>query len=341
MKRRSFLALLASGISSDVLATSPKGGDSPGAKIATVRGPVSPEDLGITLMHEHVMVDFIGADRASSDRYSVDEVVEVVLPYLKQIRGLGCRSLVECTPAYLGRDPGLLRKLSEASGLHLLTNTGYYGAAGGKYVPQHAFQGSAESLSRLWIDEFRNGIRGTGIKPAFMKIGVNKGALSPLDTKLVQAAALTHLSTGLTIASHTGDGSAALGQLDILKRAGVAGSALIWVHAQNEPDVNVHLKAAENGAWIEFEGITDATLEKRVAQVRELIERGYLRQILISLDAGWYNVGEPRGGKFRGYDDLITRFVPALKKASVTEADVKTLLVDNPRRALNPMVRSI
>ncbi len=339
MKRRRLLELLAACFPAGKASGALSSDVTPSAKINTVRGPVSVEDLGVVLMHEHVMVDFVGADGVSRDRYHVDEVFKTVLPYLTRVHELGCRTLVECTPAFLGRDPVLLRRLSEASGLHLLTNTGYYGAAGGKYVPQHAAREGAEALSRRWIDEYRNGIEETGVKPAFTKIGVNKGPLSPLDAKLVRAAARTHLSTGLTIASHTGDGVAAARQLDVLKGEGVAGSAFIWVHAQNEPDLNVHLRAAERGAWIEFEGISDSSVEKRVAQVKNLIDHDFLHQALISLDAGWYNVGEPGGGVFHTYDELLTRFVPALKGAGVSESQIRALLVENPRRALNPIVR--
>src|SRR5512135_3611425 len=166
----------------------------------TVRGPVPAQDLGMTLMHEHVMVDFIGAAQVAKDRYDPDEVFRVVLPHLASIRSLGCRTLVECTPAYLGRDPVLLTRLSGASGVRLVTNTGYYGASGGKYLPREAYQESAEQLAQRWVDEFEKGIEGTEIRPGIIKIGVNKGPLSAIDAKLARAAALAHKATGLTIA---------------------------------------------------------------------------------------------------------------------------------------------
>src|SRR5436190_659124 len=93
-------------------------------RVPTVLGPTTPGRLGLTLMHEHVMVDFIGADQVSRSRYSSDEVFRVALPKLVDLRKAGCRTLVECTPAYLGRDAELLARLSAASRLHILTNTG-------------------------------------------------------------------------------------------------------------------------------------------------------------------------------------------------------------------------
>ncbi|MCS6951139.1 MAG: phosphotriesterase, partial [bacterium] len=90
-------------------------------EVFTVTGRVRADRLGVILPHEHVLVDFIGADRVSRSRYDPEEVYRVVLPYLQRLRKAGCRTLVECTPAYLGRDPQLLQRLSKASGLHLLT----------------------------------------------------------------------------------------------------------------------------------------------------------------------------------------------------------------------------
>src|SRR5512139_2577826 len=77
-------------------------------KVMTVLGPISPHEFGSALSHEHVLVDFIGADRVSRERYDANEAYEVILPYLRRARDLGCRGFVECTPAYLGRDPELL-----------------------------------------------------------------------------------------------------------------------------------------------------------------------------------------------------------------------------------------
>lgn len=311
------------------------------SQVITVQGARSPGDLGLTLMHEHILVDFIGADKVSRDRYDPDEVFRAALPYLKKLRSLGCQTLVECTPAYLGRDPSLLNKLSEASGLHLLTNTGYYGAAEDKYVPSLAYSETDAQLAARWTREFREGIDGTEIRPGIMKIGVDPGVLSEIDAKLVRAAAMTHLQTGLTIASHTGDGVAALQELEVLKKEGVSPEAFIWVHAQIETDVNKHFKAAEEGAWVEFDGVSEEFLMKHLELVEGMIKRGLLQRTLVSQDAGWYHVGEKNGGSYRSYEYLLTHFVPELKKARVSEKQIRTLLIDNPRRVLALQIKSL
>jgi predicted metal-dependent phosphotriesterase family hydrolase len=310
-------------------------------QVQSVQGPLPVDKLGMTLMHEHVMVDFVGADKVSRERYNRDEVFRAALPYLKQVRSLGCQTLVDCTPAYIGRDPVLLKELSAASGLHLLTTTGYYGAANDKFVPQHAYQETAEQLAVRWRREFTSGIEQTGVKPGIIKTGVDKGSLSDIDAKLVRAAARTHLQTGLTIASHTGDGVAAMEELALLKGEGVAPSAFIWVHAQNESDTALHVKAAEQGAWVEFDGISEKSLDRHLQFVKGMIDRGFINRILISQDAGWYHVGEPGGGNFRNYELLFTHFIPALKKTGASDEQIRTLLVDNPRQVLTLSIRAL
>ena len=302
--------------------------------VETVTVPVHSDILGVTLVHEHVLVDFVGASEVSPARYDRDAAFRKALPYLKQAHALGCRTLVECTPAYLGRDPLLLKRLSDATGLNILTNTGYYGAANDKFVPAHAWTESAEQLAARWIAEARTGIDGTGIKPAFMKIGVDPGPLSDIDAKLVAAAARTHLVIGLPVWSHTGDGPAALAQVTLLKREGVPLRAFVWVHAQNERDPAVHLRVAEEGAWISFDGLSGDNVERYADLVTAMRAAGRLDRVLLSHDAGWYHVGEPDGGTYRPHDTLFTTLVPRLRTRGFTQPEIQQLLVENPRRAL-------
>jgi phosphotriesterase-related protein len=306
------------------------------AEVNTVLGPVPASSLGQTLMHEHVLVDFVGAEKIAPGRYDAQEVVRIVLPHLQEAKSLGCETLVECTPAYLGRDPRLLARLSQASGLHIITNTGFYGAAGGRYVPRLAYSETAEQLAARWTREFTDGIPPLGIPPGFIKTGVDAGPLSAINTKLLSAAALTHLRMGLVIASHTGDGIAAMAQLALLKKYGVPPSAFIWVHAQNEKDLSLHRRAAAEGAWVEFDGISEETLEKHKALVLEMRRAGFLHRVLLAQDAGWYHVGEPGGGSFRDYGLLFSRFLPELREAGLSPSEIQILIAQNPRQALLP-----
>jgi phosphotriesterase-related protein len=337
MKRRSFLAAAASvapGLRAAV--AQPTTGESAVmGRIITVQGPIPAKDLGVTLPHEHVMVDFIGADQVSPDRYDRDEVVRVAAPYLEAVQELGMDSLVECTPDYIGRDPVILRRLSEELGVHLLTNTGYYGAANDKFVPQHAFEETSDQLAARWIDEAEKGIGDTGVFPGFIKVGVDAGPLSEIDRKIVIAAAKAHQETGLPVACHTGDGAAAKDEITTFAGHGGDPSRFIWVHAQLESDPEVHAWAAEQGVWVEFDGIAPNSIEQHVKLVSAMNERGLLGKVLVSHDAGWYWVGEPGGGNYRGYETLFTGFIPALKETGLTGADTHALTVTNPAKAFS------
>jgi phosphotriesterase-related protein len=301
--------------------------------IQTVRGPIGASEMGRALVHEHVLVDFAGADEVSRSRYDADEAFRVILPHLQDLQKRGCRTLFECTPAYLGRDPLLLRRLSEASGLHVVTNTGYYGAANDIAIPKHAYAETARRLAARWTAEYRGGIEGTGIRPGFIKTGVDAGPLSDIDRKLVEAAALCHLETGLTIAAHTGDGTAGLEILSVLGRLGVSPEAYVWVHAQNAKDPATRAWAAQQGAWVELDGVGPGTLDEHVEAVVDLVRRDRLDRVLVSQDAGWYHVGEAGGGTYRPHTFLFDAFVPALRARGLGEADVRTMLVDNPADA--------
>jgi len=265
----------------------PLGATPPRRHALTVRGPVDAADLGMALVHEHVLVDFVGADRVGRHRYDADEAFRAALPHLLALKERGVRTFVECTPAWLGRDPMLLVRLSEASGLHILTNTGYYGAVQGKFLPAHAREETAERLAARWSSEWRDGIEGTAVRPGFLKTGVDAGPLSAEGRKLIAAAALCHRSTGLRVHCHTGDGRAAMEILAVLREQDVPATALVWVHAQNEKDRALHLAAARAGAWIELDGVAEESKDAHVAAVLDLARAGHLEQVLVSRDSGW------------------------------------------------------
>jgi phosphotriesterase-related protein len=275
------------------------------------------------LVHEHVMVDFAGADKIKPGRYDPDEVFRVAKPKLEELKPYGCRRLLECTPAFIGRDAALLARLADATGIEIWTNTGLYGAGNHKYVPAFARTETAEQLARRWIAESRE-----PWKPRFIKTGVNLGPLDEIDRKLVRAAAITSRETGLTIACHTGNGRAALEELEIIAAERVSPSKLVWVHAQNEKDHQIHEKVARSGAWVEFDGIGPTSADWHLDCIRFMASSELLGRTLISQDAGWYHVGEPGGGEYRGYTYIYTDFLPR-----VEQRWLKTLMWDNPRRA--------
>jgi phosphotriesterase-related protein len=308
-------------------------------EIMTVKGAVAATELGVTLTHEHILVDFIGADSISEKRWDKVKVAEMILPLLIQLRESGCTTLIDCTPAFLGRDPVLLKSLSGSSGLNIITNTGIYGAAGDKFIPEFVFSCNADQLASMWVDEWNKGIDNTGIRPGFIKTGVDTGSLSDIDSKLIHAAAKAHLLTGLTIASHTGPALPAFEQLDILKKEGVSPEAFIWVHAQAEKDLTSHVKAAKMGTWISFDGLNRDNTEEYVRLIKNMKDNNLLNRVLLSHDSGWYDPSRKNGGQINGYTSLFEQLIPRLKNEGFSEREINQLLTLNPAEAFYIRVR--
>ena len=318
--------------------------------VMTVNGPESPGKMGITLEHEHILVDFIGADSTGYFRWNKDSVIVKVLPVVLRAKEKGVKTIIDCTPAFLGRDPLLLKSLSRRSGINFITNTGYYGAVNNKYLPAGFYSIDAGELANIWIKEFKEGIENTGIKPGFIKIAVNPAdTLSPEHTKIITAAAITHLQTGLTIASHTGPDNPAFAQIKILKDMGVDPSAFIWVHAQSgTPDGN--LRAAREGVWISLDNIRNRpesgpgapyTIEWYAERIVEMKKQGLLSRVLISHDSGWYDPDKPGGGTIDGFTDIFDYFIPVLKTKGFTDEEIDQVLIRNPQEAFKIKVRSL
>ncbi|HEY9487329.1 MAG TPA: phosphotriesterase [Chryseosolibacter sp.] len=304
-------------------------------QVMTVTGMIDASAMGHTLAHEHVLVDFIGAEDINPPRWDREEVIKKVLPYLEEAKRSGCHTMIECTPNYLGRDVVLLKQLSEKTGLNIVTNTGYYGGSDNKFLPQHTFSETADQLARRWINEWQHGIDGTPIKPGFMKISVNPSHLSDVSLKLIQAAALTHLKTGLTIASHTGPAIPAFEQIEVLKMNKVDPAAFIWVHAQDESDQGQYVKAAREGAWISLDGLRKNNLQEYMERLQHLKRERCLHRVLLSHDAGWYDPAKPDGGEFIEYTLLFRKMIPAMEQEGFTEAEVIQLIEHNTANAFS------
>lgn len=311
--------------------------------IHTCRGEMPVKDLGKTLTHEHILVDFIGADSTGYHRWNREEVIARVTPFLQEIKAHGYQTLFECTPAYLGRDPLLYKELSVRTGLNIITNTGYYGAINNKFLPAHAFTESVDQLADRWISEFNHGIEGSGIKPGFIKIAIDRDSVvSGMHEKLVRAAARTHLATGLTIASHTGPAAGAYREAEIIRSEGVSLEAFIWVHAL-EGDVRDNIALAIQGMWISYDKMNEQpqTLELFMEHLLGMKEANLLHKLLLSHDAGWYKPGQENGGTFRSFTAIETVLLPKMKESGFSEEEIQMLLVKNPEQAFGIRIRPV
>lgn len=312
-------------------------------QIMTVLGPIDSHLMGITLEHEHVTTDFIGAEIVKQPQYPAALGLGALLPYFKELKSYGVSTFIECTPKYIGRDVLLLKELSKQSDLHILTNTGYYAAVDKKYLPAHIYQETSEQLAKRWIEEWRNGIDGTGIKPGFIKLGVGKKHLDSIEQKIVTAGALTHLATGLKIAIHTGSAIASNDELDILKNNGVRANALIIVHAQNATSEE-QIDLIKKGAWVSLDGIngTPESINKYMDFLLKLKNVNFLEKVLISHDDGWSVVknenSEITFERFgnrqeKPFSPIFEKLIPELKNQGFTQEEIDQLLIKNPAEA--------
>lgn len=292
----------------------------------------------IWLTHEHVLVDFIGADSIQPETWNHDSIMKEVLPFFEELKAFNVNYFVDATPDYLGRDVLLLAKIADQTGIKLITNTGFYGARHDKYIPGFAQGSTAEDLAEMWIDEFVNGIDGTSVRPGFIKIGIDDSdSLSHMHQKLVKAAAITHLKTGLTIASHTGKAIGLWPQLNILKEMGVSPESFIWVHAQAESNNSSYLKAAEMGCWISLDGI-GWELENHVQKLLFAKRNGILDKILISHDSGWYDP-QKKTQTIKPFTNIFKELYPVLKSNGFTDDEFNLLISVNPSKAFSIKIR--
>jgi phosphotriesterase-related protein len=314
--------------------SSQKGSSDPEAYIYSVHGKMGIENLGVSLTHEHVMSRF-GLEPAYIAEYDKDSLLMQVVPYLKEVKALGVKTIFDCTTAYFGRNVSLLREISDSSGVEIITNTGYYAGANDRYVPESAYESSSEDIAQIWIDEFENGIDETGIRPGFIKLAFDKGT-SEIDLKLFTAGILTHLSTGLTMVVHTENNVlAASKQLELLDKHEVSPSAWVWVHASKMDDVDFLVETAKRGGWISLDKFKADETEEYVSRLALFREKDLLKKVLLSHDGNSYN----REGNLKGYQAVITHLVPALKDNAFSEEEIHQILVINPQNAFKVGVR--
>ncbi|MBM1104663.1 hypothetical protein JQC67_00800 [Aurantibacter crassamenti] len=305
-------------------------------QIHTVQGDIKVSELGLTLSHEHTMSNY-GKDISEASNYDSVQLFNQVIPYVKQLKALGVNSIFDCTTAYFGRRIDYLKKISEETGVQIITNTGFYGAANDRYIPEFAYKASAQAIADIWIDEFKNGIEGSQIKPGFIKLGFDDGkSPSAIDTKLFEAGLLTHLSTGLTLAVHTGENlEAMLLQTQLLKKHNIHPSAWIWTHAYKLKDDATLIDLATQGAWISLDGFKTPNTTEYVNRIKLFKEKKLLHKVLVSHDGN----GFPSGGAIRPFQAILEDLVPALLQNGFTQDDVDQLLFRNPEEAFRIRIK--
>lgn len=299
------------------------------AMVRTVLGEIMAGDLGQTLPHEHVQVAFVEHDGYKSNAADRADAYKLMLPYLVDLRSQGCTALIECTPSALGRDPLLLQELSKASGIHILTNTGYYQLP---WLPVWVESASVEQLAAHFIDEAQKGLDGTDIRPGFIKIALSTAdkPLGDLEQRVLRAGLIAGKACGLTVAAHTIGDRPALEALKIIGQEDFSPERFVWVHASTgtADGRNAALTAGVN---IEIDTINPASLEQDAVLVAGLLLSDHRSQILASTDRGWYDPTNKKQ-QVQPYAWFWTSFIPALKQAGATSQMIDLLVTDNPAR---------
>ncbi|MGZ8939339.1 MAG: phosphotriesterase family protein, partial [Limisphaerales bacterium] len=219
--------------------------------LMTTAGPISESAAGLILPHEHLFTDLRGPDKPGHGEAEVEEVIRVMKPLLLEASKSGVETLIECTTIGVGRNVPIILALAKETAVQIVVPTGVYGRA--NFAPEKFATMSEDELARWMMVELAVGIDRTGVQAGFIKTAASEKDLKPLEEKFLRASGRASLQTGSAIASHTTSGPVARRQMEILKSLGVAEDRFIWVHAQAEPDLEMHKELATRGVYIELD----------------------------------------------------------------------------------------
>lgn len=299
--------------------------------IQTVTGTIRPSELGVCSVHEHLCIDL---SRIKQNPDTILDDPAGMRRELDTFRTAGGRSMVEVTNDGMGRNVRLLAELSKQTDVYIIASTGFYKDP---YLPEKTKGWGPQEFASHIVDEVNNGIEGTGIYPGVIgEVGSSKDEIKPIERALLEGAGIAGKETGLPVTTHTTLGSMAMAQVELFDRIGLPMDRLIVGHQDLNPDREEVLAVVEAGAYVGFDTIGKTNYrsdEDRLYTLLYLWERGYGSRILLSADLTRKSHWKQNGGP--GYDLVLREFVPKLREAGLTEADIHQLLVDNPARVFD------
>ena len=291
--------------------------------VRTVRGDVDPSELGPTDAHEHLF--FVTPLQPGDEFTDVERAIEEA----QTLVAAGGRALVDWTPLGLGRDPGGLLRVSEATGLHVVAATGVHRDA--HYLHDDPLRSvTVEALAERFVAD----VGGAEVRSGVIKVGASYHRLQPLEQKAFAAAAEAHRRTGVPVCVHTEHGTMGLGIVERLHELGVAPASVVLAHLDRNPDAVEHAETGATGAWLQLDGPgrtkywPDSTILQLIA---DLAERGLAGQLLLGGDTGRSSTMRAYGGG-PGLDYVFARFKPRLERELGEELSHR-IFVDNPARA--------
>lgn len=317
--------------------------------VNTVTGPVRAEELGMTLMHEHLLIGYPGWQMdALAPRFRRDDALARGVDRLLELRELGVTTFLDPCPMDLGRDVEFMADVSERSGVRIVCTTGAYKQNEGLTYTFGALP--VEEITEIYVKELTQGIGESGIKAGLVKAATGSPQISDYERKLLTAAGRAAAHVGCPIITHTDDAHCGLEQLDILTGEGVPSHRILVGHSDGRDDHSYHRSLADRGAYVGFDrfGIESLTSDAgRIDSVCRMVDAGYTRSICLSHDAvcaSW--LGRPVfGGRLvlspemiaAGMPDwepthLFKRILPKMRERGVTDADIRKIFVENPKR---------
>jgi phosphotriesterase-related protein len=294
--------------------------------VRTLAGDIAPERLGITLIHEHLVVDVRRPEQSDGYHDDLETIVAPMLDHLRAVHQQGVQTVVDCTPTDVGQHLDAYRAVAERTGLQVVAAVGTYRH---DWLPPWGRAAAREQLADWYVAGLRS-------HAGFVKLGCDPDGPSPDEAKCAAAAGLASRRTGALVACHVGQAAPADRVLDAFESGGGDPGRFVVVHLQNEPDLARHLALADRGAWVEYDAIgAHPSDEAYVGFLRALADAGRLGRALISQDACAYMVvGAGTVERQHRFDHLLGRFVPALRSAGFGPSEVEALLVRNPAAAL-------
>lgn len=329
--------------------------------LRTVLGDIDAGSTSIVLPHEHLYCDLRPLVGREPVRDDPDAIEAIELPLLEAAQSAGVSLLVEPTPPGIGRDPLLLRRLSEHSFVGVMAATGLYKEP---LLPRRAYERPVDELAGWFAFEIATGIlpvagdgflgesllsevalgrAGDALNEAPVRAGVIKVAasdrgLQDVEAKALRAAVLAAQRTGAAIISHCPSGAAFQQQLDVLEEAGGDPGRFVQAHAHAESDFALHRLALERGAWIEYDAIGGRPDGDFVELIQRVLDAGFAGRLLLSQDVVGWRAGAAQGGNLddagspkRSYAYLVTEFLPRLRAAGISGTTIHQLTVLNPR----------
>jgi phosphotriesterase-related protein len=322
--------------------------------VETVRGPVEVDALGVTLMHEHVFVLTADVLNNYGDRYwDEEERVADAIAKLTRLKESGVDTIVDPTVVGLGRYIPRVARINAEVDINIVAATGLYTF---DEIP-HFFHyhgpgtdlGGPEPMTEMFVRDIREGIGGTGIKAAFLKCVVEERGLTPDQTRVQHAICDTHRETGVPITVHT-NSAHQTGRLalEFYARENVDLTKVVVGHAGDTGDLDYLKWIMDQGATIGCDRFgLDIILpvKDRVATIAALCAQGYADRIVLGHDASCYIdffAGEQMQATLAAvapnwhYQHIGADVLPALRESGVSDEQIRTMMVDNPRRYFTP-----